>query len=74
MNWQPIETAPRDGRRIIVSLWSGMHCYWVHDATCKPPDKSFSYEKISGHQVIKSYLSPSHWVPLTQPDRDTAGQ
>lgn len=63
--WQPIETAPRDGTEILccecveifIGFWSGNNVdgYWD------------SYEE--GAHYIDSY-SPTHWMPLPEPPKE----
>ena len=56
MTWQPIETAPRDGKLIVVytkgiidiAFWNGGLEYWV----------TFAFNRGK---------SPTHWIPLPEP-------
>ena len=65
--WQPIETAPRDGRRFLLSTkhaseWQGMFvAYWNKSEE----EWFFTPEHYVGN--------PTHWMPLPQPpDMDKA--
>jgi hypothetical protein len=71
MEWQPIETAPKDGvifialsikgvsrcRWIIVDYdeWRGRNFYWWDD-----PDENFMFED-------GPHDAPTHWMPLPAP-------
>ena len=68
MEWQPIDTAPRDGTRILLA-WAGSEVtegYWMGDS-------SRNYWGVVGwfsidEDVLTSRPSrPSHWMPLPQP-------
>ena len=68
MDWQPIETAPRDG------TW--MLGYWTH---LEGPDEcSMSTVRFSDgcfeddqHEGVNP---PTHWMPLPAPPRETPEQ
>jgi hypothetical protein len=63
MEWQPIETAPKDGTPILiyettlgpvtyVCFWNSFHEYWV---------------EAEGEQY--SSFNPTHWMPLPEPPK-----
>jgi len=57
MRWRPIETAPRNGRRVLV--WAGRPVMASH-------------RRIAGHDTPawhdgRRILHPSHWLPITAP-------
>ena len=63
MNWQPIETAPRDGTEILV-IESAGGCYvanwqsldgWV-----------WAYDNMDG----PTCTNPTHWMPLPEPPKE----
>lgn len=66
MNWQPIETAPKDGTRILVTRFP---------ATSKPPiniawwsEKRLRRGCYPWRITCKSLpYDPTHWMPLPQP-------
>ena len=57
MNWQPIETAPKDGRDLLIFGSGGIVIGWWDDSC-----------RYWCHQDL--YLSidePTHWMPLPLP-------
>ena len=72
--WQPIETAPKDGRLILATNdFGGMVlCWWGKDYNDE------SYEGwLSGDGdgystgLYYSPLNPTHWMPLPKPPETT---
>lgn len=75
MEWQPIETAPKDGTEIIVFHKDGGVCA----AFC--PGDGFAWHCMDGNNTvihksgksipaITSFLeSPTHWMPLPEPPK-----
>ena len=63
MNWQPIETAPKDGTLVLLSgfglpVWQG---YWVGQV---------GRHAINGWTRFNSVdmeWKPTHWMPLPEP-------
>ena len=68
--WQPIETAPRDGTLILVTGVNGLNTvlaayYWEGDDYSPNPYKGWSGIVNSfGEQRI---AEPTHWMPLPEP-------
>lgn len=61
--WNPIETAPKDGQRLLVwSEWFGttMIAFWQDFGGYK------CWEGENGHRKLK----PTHWMPLPKAPRD----
>ena len=61
MEWQPIETAPKDGTFVLVALYE-----W------NDPERGFVYEvaKWDGEDwMSEAYpiYPPKHWCPITPP-------
>jgi hypothetical protein len=60
MDWQPIETAPRDGTPIL--LWA--HMDWRDELI---PVTGW-YARGSGEWVCHAdWFNPTHWMPLPVP-------
>ena len=78
MEWQPIETAPKDGTRLL--FWDGV-CHKVghwRDESYK--EERFVKEKTNGDRIYKWFtvdlghwdiddyeINPTHWMPLPTP-------
>ncbi|WP_086935501.1 hypothetical protein [Azospirillum sp. B510] len=78
-DWQPIETAPRDGSRILVAMSDD---YMKHQTWGEPKDDYCIFvrwiEQI-GYWVddFKSFVKDddvTHWVPAPVPPQATAHQ
>jgi len=67
--WQPIETAPRDGTRIIVNQSNTMFHKFAEVHWGQAPNYKIGWV---GHDNEGTYLSknPTHWMPL--PDAPAA--
>lgn len=77
MDWQPIETAPKDGTEILTCSF---------EVTQKPDGSSLiwydcevvhwvDYEERGGWwngDVIRYPDSPTHWMPLPEPPKDAS--
>jgi alkylation response protein AidB-like acyl-CoA dehydrogenase len=67
MEWQPIETAPRDGTSILVAK-AGK---WVREASwwdawyANTSDQGWMPANID--EEYGSYIEPTHWMPLPEP-------
>lgn len=70
--WQPIETAPKDGTRVLVSLWA-----WDDPAT---GDRLTEIVYWGGDDWRNGYPDdvdafantvnpPTHWMPLPEPPK-----
>lgn len=59
MNWQQIETAPRDGTEILI--FTGF-CFYVvtYDDRFSAPWRIRDSEGLNDHV-------PTHWMPLPEP-------
>jgi len=68
--WQPIDTAPRDGRRILL-CWDDSDTLSAHVELGKR--KAFAWANTYGNPFAGE---PTHWMPLpdspiSRPDRNT---
>lgn len=76
-DWQPIETAPKDGTRIM--LWRGYTTYgvwaemviaeWHDDAWRWPSDTQSTHGDWSQDEIYDGYESAkdfTHWMPLPE--------
>lgn len=58
-DWQPIETAPKDGTRVLVAdedVWMAVARYW--------PCNSYWIEDAASGMKLNP---PTHWLPLPPP-------
>ena len=55
--WQPIETAPRDSRRVLITGRYPNGIKWVEE----------SYRHPDGHFTMRRADQPTHWMPLPDP-------
>jgi len=67
MNWQPIETAPRDGSRVLL---------WARDTVSSDDEFRFRIGIFTGRYwmgingEVEDELFPTHWA-LVEPPRET---
>jgi hypothetical protein len=67
--WQPIESAPKDGTRILFALpyvWCG---YWRGSRPVGMPDYRWDESWIGWTREAfeDRPLNPTHWMPLPEP-------
>ena len=62
MDWQPIETAPRDGIAII-GAWQCLNKTWDMNMVQFYDGNWFNYYYDGAH-------NPTHWMPLPNPPED----
>ncbi len=74
LNWQPIETAPKDASTVLVMkmhlgkiLWA-MSAYWDDNepCPCRPP-KCRPGTHRSWRSGLDRIADPTHWMPLPEP-------
>jgi hypothetical protein len=65
-NWQPIETAPKDGTRIIVTNGDEMEiCSWGQINPVDSPDRMAWVYGSGDHYSVRDYIDqPTGWAPL----------
>lgn len=59
--WQPIETAPKDGKKILVLAAPGIYIAWWSDGNWEDHQRMFN-----GGAALK----PTHWMPLPAPPEE----
>lgn len=68
MEWQPIETAPRDER---IDLWSGGErvpdCFWMDGYKWRDDDLPKDCFVYMDGDLCYDVYQPTHWMPLPQP-------
>lgn len=72
--WQPIETAPKDGTRIMLGdrfgAWIGQYRE-IYQSGFKPDNPWQSMMLNHDHMKYK-VLKPTHWMPLPPPPKEEA--
>lgn len=76
MNWQPIDTAPKDGADVLVMC---MHigtqivhaAFWLGDDGVEPSDVEWwSYDHSEVSRIkLDDWMEPTPWMPLPKPPR-----
>ncbi len=73
MDWQPIETAPKDGT--VFDVWLG-DCdendrqFYCTGKTRRSPGWAWAREKFrpcGGLPVVTVFVQPTYWMPLPAP-------
>lgn len=65
MEWQPIETAPRDGRILVYCPKYGEQ--FVAFLGVNPNDGEEKWVIAQGSDITFIVPSPTHWMPLPPP-------
>ena len=79
MEWQLIETAPKDGSAVLVypPTWETRKAAiaeWDSDEYAKKPRPYWSRDDDMGRVTISRAKPPTHWMPLPPPPLpDNAG-
>jgi len=67
MEWQPIESAPKDGTQVIIAL-NGIALVSHYDCVerIRNGKTEFKYEawSLPLHLALERDASPTHWMPI----------
>jgi hypothetical protein len=73
MEWQPIETAPKDGTWILVT-GGDIGYNWDGDTIPAVTTAQWHYKSWQmawfDSGCLGEYDNPTHWMPLPQPPKD----
>jgi len=74
MEWQPIETAPKDGSSILVypPTWGSKACSiasFEDDKYANKPRPYWRRDDDLGRSTISRGIPPTHWMPLPEPPK-----
>ncbi len=64
--WQPIETAPKDGTEILIGRFDEDGSEWYATAEWWVRSWAFMWAKNIDHPVLIDF-EPTHWRPLPPP-------
>ena len=73
-NWQPIETAPKDGEQIVLAKYGWVYpqtggkkfvLWWLCDGHW-----SSRFENWNDGIEPSGLAGPTHWMPLPEPPND----
>lgn len=71
--WQPIETAPKDGSPVLVyavegcTQWKFYTPLWI----CRWEEGHEDGEWIEAGGELYTTCKPTHWMPLPKPPKDS---
>ena len=70
--WQPIETAPKDGT--LIDVWAHGRrypavrwTYWVNEPKYQIWENQHLYDADGGHHWDAPHINPTHWMLPPQP-------
>ncbi len=67
--WQPIETAPKDGTEIILACWGStsegeLFPFWLEESDWGDNDWRLTHERMEAH---RGSFPATHWMLLPVP-------
>ena len=73
--WQPIGTAPRDGREVILHDRGTVGTGFYSEAPeARRAEAGWFWEDDRGNLLIAKNADPTHWMPLPSPPQDREEQ
>ena len=71
MDWKSIETAPRDGTKVLASTPAGILIVWWTDVgDFDGEHKGWSADRVQSWNYQETCEEfPTHWMPLPEPAR-----
>ena len=72
MKWQPIETAPKNGRPILV--WARNRYLEKVEWNDQPEFNYWSLGLDGSGNCNNLYYAPTHWMPLPLPPEDKSDE
>ncbi len=67
-DWQPIETAPKDGRLLLFVRGTTYVGGWDDDRYAKKPRPLWYYSDTWRRTGCRA-IPPTHWMPLPEPPK-----
>ena len=81
--WQPIETAPKDGTLVIAAwdaetdpspeverIWIVTAAYWMEGFDGSVEEPAYPHAWMQADECIP--VEPTHWMPLPEPPTDSS--
>jgi hypothetical protein len=66
--WKPIETAPKDGTRVLLAFSARVHVgWWIDEVTTRYGREHRSQQEwhVEGMDLLwRDRPKPTHWMPL----------
>ena len=70
MQWQDIETAPKDGTEVLICWFNGVQHYQVERVWWNGTQWGNDYQTFTEREG----WAPSHWMPLPEPPTSGRGK
>ena len=70
MNWQPIETAPKDGTVVDLYIHNSDHDGGMRAADCRFNDDTDAWEDNYRNEVEEYGYQATHWMPPPEPPKE----
>lgn len=70
MEWQTIDSAPKDARILICDIQNGHKI--VREAEFFSGKWVAHFTLIDGYPIPDFYCHPTHWMPLPEPPKDVS--
>ena len=77
IEWQPIETAPKDGTRLLTIVTKFPNCrpaigWWnvIADKWMASDAEDFHTEEDWQIELESTFYEPTHWMPLPEPPKE----
>jgi hypothetical protein len=69
-DWRPIESAPRDGRPIIMGFVNDFSCegYWMGNSSLNHWGET-GWFAMDSDVLCEHPWNPTHWMPLPEPPK-----
>jgi hypothetical protein len=66
-DWQPIDTAPLDGTRILLAMQPELSCSTVQIGYADETSMWGLCWRFDGEYTVEAPMGATHWMPLPEP-------